>query len=60
MASLSDFNAGKEWIRPSPQLWRMRRVQGGIVAAIAMAAAGIVVGIFTVWWWGLSAGAGVF
>ncbi len=60
MASLNDFNAGKEWIRPSPQLWRMRRLQGGIVAAIAMAAAGVVVGIHASWWSGLVAAAVVF
>lgn len=60
MASLNDFNASKEWISPSPQLWRMRRVQGGIVAAIAMAAAGVVVGIYTSWWLGLAAAAVVF
>lgn len=60
MASLNDFNAGKQWIRPSPQLWRMRRVQGGIVAVIAIAAAGVVVGLHTSWWWGLAAAAVVF
>ena len=60
MASLNDFNAGKQWIRPSPQLWRMRRIQGGIVAAIAMVAAGVVVGIHASWWWGLVAAAVVF
>jgi membrane protein YdbS with pleckstrin-like domain len=60
MASLNDFNAGEKWTRPSPQLWRMRRVQGGIVAAIAMAAAGMVVGIYTMWWLGLVAVAVVF
>lgn len=60
MASLNDFNAGKQWINPSPQLWRMRRVQGCIVAAIAVVAAGVVVGILTVWWWGLAAAAVIF
>lgn len=60
MASLDDFDADKAWLRPSPQLWRMRRVELGIVAAIAMVAAGVVVGIHTVWWWGLAAAAVVF
>ncbi|MEO6799068.1 MAG: PH domain-containing protein [Rhodanobacter sp.] len=60
MTSLNDFNAGKPWIRPSPQLWRMRRVQGGIVAALAIVAAGSVVGIHATWWWGLAAAAVVF
>ncbi|MGH8215793.1 MAG: PH domain-containing protein [Rhodanobacteraceae bacterium] len=60
MASLNDFDAGKEWLRPSPQLWRMRRVQGGIVAAIAIAAAGVVVGLYTTWWLGLAAAVVVF
>ena len=60
MAALNDFDAGKEWLRPSPQLWRLRRVQGGIAAVIAMAAAGVVVGIYTVWWLGPVAAAVVF
>lgn len=60
MATLNEFDAGKPWLRPSPQLWRMRRAQGGIIAVIAMAAAGAVVGIFTVWWLGLAAVAVVF
>jgi membrane protein YdbS with pleckstrin-like domain len=57
MASLNEFDAGKEWLRPSPQLWRLRRVQGGIAALIAIAAAGVVVGIYSVWWLGLVAAA---
>lgn len=60
MASLDDFDAGKPWLRPSPQLWRMRRVQGLIVATIEIVAAGVVVGIHTVWWLGLAAAAAVF
>lgn len=44
-------------MRPSPQLWRMRRIQGGIVAAIAIIVAGVVVGIHTVWWLGIVAAA---
>lgn len=60
MASLNDFDAGKEWLRPSPQLWRLRRVQGGVAAVIAIAAAGAVVGIYTEWWLGLVAAAVVF
>lgn len=59
MTVLSQFNAGEHWKRPSPQLWRMRRVQGGIVAVIAMTAAGVVVGLHTTWWLGLVAAAGV-
>lgn len=39
----------------------MRRAQGGIVAVIAVVAAGVVVGIYTAWWWlGLAAAALVF
>lgn len=47
-------------MRPSPQLWRMRRIQGGIVAAIAIIVAGVVVGIHTAWWLGIVAAAAVF
>lgn len=57
MASLNDFDAGEPWLRPSPQLWRLRRIQGCVVAALAMAVAGIVVGIHVSWWWGLVAAA---
>lgn len=57
MASLNDFDAGETWLRPSPQLWRMRRVQGAIAAIIAVAAAGVVVGVMVVWWLGLAAAA---
>ncbi|MGH8190137.1 MAG: PH domain-containing protein [Rhodanobacteraceae bacterium] len=57
MTSLNDFDAGNQWLRPSPQLWRMRCAQGRIVAAIAIVAAGVVVGIFTLWWLGLVAAA---
>lgn len=60
MPSLKDFDAGEEWLRPSPQLWRMRRVQGGIAALVAMAAAGAIVGTFTTWRLGLVAVAVVF
>jgi membrane protein YdbS with pleckstrin-like domain len=60
MATLNDFDAGKEWLRPSPQLWRLRRIQGGVAAAIAMIAAGAVIGIYTVWWLGFVAAAVVF
>jgi membrane protein YdbS with pleckstrin-like domain len=60
MATLNDFDAGKEWLRPSPQLWRLRRIQGGVAAAIAMIAAGVVIGIYTVWWLGFVAAAVVF
>lgn len=59
MAALNDFDAGKEWLRPSPQLWRLRRVQGGVAAVIAIIAAGVMVGIYTAWWLGLVAAAGV-
>lgn len=45
MATLREFDVGKAWLRPSPQLWRMRRIQGGIVAVIAIAASGIAVGL---------------
>lgn len=55
MTSLSGFDADKDWLRPSPQLWRLRRIQGGIVAAVGIAAAGVVVGAHTVWWLGLVA-----
>ncbi|ODU94068.1 MAG: hypothetical protein BGP23_15250 [Lysobacterales bacterium 66-474] len=57
MASLSDFDAGRKWLHPSPQLWRLRRIQGGMFAAIATAVAGVVVGAFTAWWLGLVAAA---
>lgn len=60
MAALNEFDAGKEWLRPSPQLWRLRRVQGGVAAVVAVAAAGVVVGIYTEWWLGLVAAAVVF
>lgn len=60
MASLDDFAAGKQWMRPSPQLWPMRRIQGGIVAAIAIIVAGVVVGIHAMWWLGIVAAAVVF
>lgn len=60
MTTLSDFAARDPWLRPSPQLWRLRRIQGGVGVALAMAAAGIVVGILTVWWLGLVAAAFVF
>lgn len=60
MASLNDFDAGRDWLRPSPQLWRLRRVQVGVVAVIAMVAAGVTVGIHAAWWLGLVATAGVF
>lgn len=60
MATLNQFGEDEHWLRPSPQLWRMRRLQASIVAALAMAAAGAVVGIHTVWWLGLAAVAGVF
>lgn len=55
MASLGEFDADNDWLRPSPQLWRLRRVQGGVVATSATAAVGVVVGIYTVWWIGLVA-----
>ncbi|HET9819190.1 MAG TPA: PH domain-containing protein [Rhodanobacteraceae bacterium] len=57
MATLNDFDAGEAWLRPSPQLWRLRRIQGGMAAGIAIVAAGVAVGIQTVWWWGLIAAA---
>lgn len=57
MASLSDFDAGSKWLHPSPQLWRLRRIQGGVFAAIATVVAGVVVGAFTAWWMGLVAAA---
>lgn len=60
MAALKDFDAGNEWLHPSPQFWRLRRAQGGIAAVIATAAAGVVTGIFTLWWWGLVVAAIVF
>jgi membrane protein YdbS with pleckstrin-like domain len=60
MPSLKDFDADEEWLRPSPQLWRMRRVQGGIAALVAMAAAGAIVGTFTTGRLGLVAVAVVF
>ncbi|HJP97176.1 MAG TPA: PH domain-containing protein [Rhodanobacteraceae bacterium] len=60
MAALKDFDAGRGWLRPSPQLWRLRRVQGGVAAVIAVIATGVVVGIYTLWWLGLVAAAVVF
>jgi membrane protein YdbS with pleckstrin-like domain len=57
MTSLNDFDAGEHWLTPSPKLWRLRRAEGGAAAAIGIAAAGIVVGILTVWWLGLAAAA---
>lgn len=59
MAALNDFDAGKNWLRPSPQLWRLRRIQGGVAAAIAVFAVGVLAGIYTTWWWGLMAAAAV-
>ncbi len=60
MSSLNDFDAGSEWLRPSPQLWRMRRVQVAIVSVVAIVAAGTAVGMHTTWWLGLAAAAVVF
>lgn len=60
MTTLGDFDADREWLRPSPKLWRLRRIQGGIAAAIAVIAAGVAVGTSTKWWLGLVAAAVVF
>lgn len=57
MASLNEFDAGSKWLRPSPQFWRMRRVQVGIVSVVAMVAAGAAVGTHAKWWLGLVAAA---
>ena len=60
MASLNDFDADQAWLRPSPQLWRMRRVQWCIATTMAVVAAGVTVGVRTAWWWGFIAAAIVF
>lgn len=57
MASLNDFAADAAWLRPSPRLWRMRRVEGAAAALIAVAVAWVVVGLHATWWSGLVAAA---
>lgn len=53
--SLNELHTDGVWLKPSPELWRMRRAQGGVVAVIALAVAGVAGGFYVAPWCGLVA-----